>query len=65
MKNLYKLEIFDWSFRQFLSQIKARLLSETGTYPIKEPTGQRLQLLLDRLRVLIHGKVETSTQISM
>ena len=53
------------SFRQFLSQIKARLLSETGTYPIKKPTGQRLQLLLNRFRVLIYEKVETFTRIAL
>ena len=42
------------SFRQFLSQVKARLSSETEIYPIKKPTGQGLQLLLNRSRVLIH-----------
>ena len=46
-----------------MSQIKARLLSETGTYPIKKPTGQRLQLLLNRFRVLIHEKMKLSQKL--
>ena len=66
MKNLIKnLTGNFWSFRQFLSQMKARLLPETGTYPIKWPTGQRLQLLFSRFRVLIHEKIETFTKTAL
>ena len=64
MKNLHKLEFF-FCFRQILSQIKACLLSEAGTYPSKKPTGQRLQLLLNRFRVLIREKVETFTKSAL
>ena len=46
-----------------MCQIKAYFLSETGTYPIKKPTGERLQLLLNRSKVLIHEKVEIFTKL--
>ena len=62
--NLQKLKIFG-DFDNFLSQIKARLLPETRTHPIKKPTGQRLQLLLNRFRVLTHEKFETFTKIAL
>ena len=55
MKNLQKLE-FLGLFYNFCVELKLNFLSETGTYPIKKPTGERLQLLLNRFRVLIHEK---------
>ena len=57
MKNLLKLE-FSGLFVNFCVKLKLNFLSETGTYPIKKPTGERLRLLLNRFRVLIHEKDE-------
>ena len=57
MKNLHKLE-FLGLFDNFWVKLKLNFVSETGTYPIKKPTGERLQLLLNRFRVWIHEKVE-------
>ena len=57
MKNLHKLEFFGL-FDNFCFELKLNFLSETGTYPIKKPTGERLQLLLNRFGVLIHEKVK-------
>ena len=49
MRNLHKLEF----------------LGIFHTYPIKTPTGERLQLLLNRFRVLIHEKVEVFTKVAL
>ena len=53
MKNLHKLK-FLGLFDNFSVKLKLNFLSETGTYHIKKPTRERLQLLLNRFRVLIH-----------
>ena len=64
MKNLHKLE-FLGLFDNFCVNLKLNFLSETGTYPIKKPTRERLQLLLNRFRVLIHEKVEDFTKVAL
>ena len=64
MKNLHKLE-FLGLFDNFCVKLKLNSLSETGTYPIKKLTGERLQLLLNRFRVLIHEKVEIFTKVAL
>ena len=65
MKNLHILDFFR-TFRQFLCRIKAYFfLSETGTYPIKKPTREGLQLLLNRFSVLIYEKVEVFTKVAL
>ena len=64
MKNLHELE-FLGLFDNFCVQLKPYFLSETGTYPIEKPTGERLQLLLNRFRVLIHEKVEVFTNVAL
>ena len=64
MKNLHKLE-FLGLFDIFCVKLKHHFLSETGTYPIKKPTGERLQLLLNRFKVLIHEKVEVFTKVAL
>ena len=64
MKNLHKLE-FLGLFDNFCVKLKLNFLSETGTYPFKMPTGERLLLLLNRFRVLIHGKVEVFTKVAL
>ena len=64
MKNLLKLE-FLGLFDNFRIKLKTNFLSETGTYPIKKPTIGRLQLLLNRFRVLIHEKVEDFTKVAL
>ena len=63
MKNLHKLEVLGL-FDTFCVKLKL-FLSETGTYPIKKPTRERLQLLLNRFIVLIHEKVEISTKVAL
>ena len=63
MKNLHKLE-FLGLFDNFCVKLKL-FLSETGTYPIEKPTGERIQLLLNRFRVLIHEKVEVFTKVAL
>ena len=64
MKNLHKVEILGL-FENFCVKLKLNFLSETGTRPIKMPTGERLQLLLNRFRVLIHEKVEGFTKAAL
>ena len=64
MKNLHKLE-FLGLFNNFCVKLKLNFSSETGTYPIQKPTGERLQLLLNRFRVLIHEKVEVFTKVAL
>ena len=64
MKNLHKLE-FLGLFDNFCVKLKLKFLSETGTYPIKKPIGERLQLLLNRFRVLIHENVEVFTKVAL
>ena len=64
MKNLHKLE-FSGLFDNFCVKLKPNFLSESGTNPIKKPTGERLQLLLNRFRVLIHGQVEVFTKVAL
>ena len=64
MKNLHKLE-FLGLFDNFCVKLKPNFLSETGTYPIKKPTGEPLQLLLNHFRVLIHEKVEVFTKVAL
>ena len=63
MKKLHKLE-FLGLFDNFCVKPKLNFLSETGTYPIKKPTGERLQLMLNRFKVLINEKVEVSTKVA-
>ena len=64
MKNLHKLD-FLGLFDNFCVKLKPNFLSETGTYTIKKPTGERLQLLLNRFRVFIHEKVEVFTKVAL
>ena len=64
MKNLHKVE-FLGIFDNFCVKLKLNFLSETGTYPIKMPTGERLQLMLNRFRVLIHEKFEGFTKVAL
>ena len=64
MKNLHKLE-FLGLFDKFCVKLKLNFSSETGTYPIKKPIGERFQLLLNRFRVLIHEKVEVLTKVAL
>ena len=64
MKNLNKLE-FLGLFDNFSVNLKPKLLSETGTHPIKKPTGERFQLLLNCFRNLIHEKVEVFTKVAL
>ena len=65
MKNRHKLE-FLGLFDNFCVKLKLHFSSETGTYPIKKPTGQQsLQLLLNRFRVLINEKVEVFTKVGL
>ena len=64
MKNLHKLE-FLGLFDKFCVKLKLNFLSETGTYPIKKPTRERLQLLLNRFRNLIHEKIEVFTKVAL
>ena len=52
-------------FDNFCVKLKLNFLSETGTYPIKKPTGERLQLLLNRSRVLIHETIEVFTKVAL
>ena len=61
MKNLHKQDFLGLC-DNFCVKLKLKFLSETGTYPIKKHTGERLQLLLNRLRVFIHEKVEVFTK---
>ena len=63
MKNLHKMK-FLGLFDNFCVKLKLNFLSETGTYPIKKPTGERFQLLLNCFRVLIHEKVEVFTKVA-
>ena len=62
--NLHKVE-FLGLFDNFCVKLKPNFLSETGTHPIKMPTGERLQLLLNRFKVLIHEKVEGFTKVAL
>ena len=64
MKNLHEVE-FLGLFDNFCVKLKLVLLSETGTHLIKMPTGERLQLLLNRFRVLNHGKVDGFTKVAL
>ena len=64
MKSLHILELLGL-FDNFCVKLKLNFLSETGTYPIKKPTGERLQLLLNCSRVLIHEKVEVFTKVAL
>ena len=64
MKTIHKLE-FLGLFDNFCVKLKRTFLSETGTYPIKKPTGERLQLLLNCFRVLIYEKVEVFTKVAL
>ena len=67
MKNLHKLD-FLGLFDNFCVKLKLEFLSflsETRTYPIKKPTGERLQLFLNRFRVLIQEKVEVFTKVAL
>ena len=64
MKNLHKLECLGL-FDNFCVKVKLNFLSETGTYPIKKPTGERLQLLLNRFRNLIHEKNEIFSKVAL
>ena len=64
MKNLHKLEFLEL-FDNFCVKLKLNFLSETGTYPIKKPTGEHLQLLLNRFRVLIHENFEVFTKVAL
>ena len=64
MKSLHELE-FSGLFDNFCVKLKLNFLSETGTYPIKKPAGERLQLLLNRFRVSIHEKVEVFTEVAL
>ena len=63
MKNLPKVD-FLGIFDNFC--VKSLIfLSETGTYPIKMLKGERLQLLLNRFRVLIHGTFKGFTKVAL
>ena len=64
MKNLHKLK-FLGLFDNFCVKLKLNFLSGTGTYPIKKPTGERPQLLLNRFRILIHEKNEVFTKLAL
>ena len=65
MENLHKLEFFGL-FDNFCGDLKPNFFkSETGTYPIKKPTRERLQLLLNRFSVLIYEKVEVFTKVAL
>ena len=64
MKNLHKVD-FLGIFDNFCVKFKLNFSSETGTYPIKMPTGERLQLLLIRFGVLINGKLEAFTKFAL
>ena len=64
MKNLHKLK-FLGLLDNFCVKLKLNFLSETGRYPIKKPTGEHLQLLVNRFRVLIHEKVEVFTKVAL
>ena len=62
--NLHKVE-FLALFDNFCVKLKLNFLLETGTHPIKMPTGECFQLLLNRSRVLIHEKVEDFTKVAL
>ena len=64
MKNLHKVE-FLGNFDNFCVKLKRNFSSETGTCPIKMPTGERLQLLSNSFRVLIHEKFEGFTKVAL
>ena len=64
MQNLHKLE-FLGLFNYFCVKLKLNCLSETGTYPISKPTGERFQLLLNRFRGLIHEKNAVFTKVAL
>ena len=64
MNNVHKLD-FLGLFDNFCVKLKLNFLSETGTYPIKKPTGEHLQLFLNCFRVLIHEKVEVFTKVAL
>ena len=64
MKNLHKLK-FLGLFDNFCVKLKLNFRSEIGTYFIKKPTGERLQLLLNRFRALIHEKNEVFTKVAL
>ena len=64
MKNPQKLD-FLGLFDNFCVKLKLDLLSETGTYPIKKPTEESLQLFSNRFRGFIHEKVEVFTIVAL
>ena len=64
MKNLPKLE-FLGLFDNFCVKSKFNFLSETGTYPIKKPTREHFQFLLNRFRVFIREKVEVFAKVAL
>ena len=64
MKNLHALDILGL-FDNFCVKLKHNFLSETGTIPIKKPTGERFQLFSNRFRVLIHEKGEVFTKVAL
>ena len=64
MKNLHELD-FLGLLVNFCVKLKPNFLSETATYPNKKPTGEPLQLLLNRFRVLIHEMVEDFTKVAL
>ena len=44
---------------------RKHIFAETGIYPYKKPTRQRIQLLLHSFGVLIHENVENFTRIAL
>ena len=66
LKKLYSeatlIEQF-WTFRHFFVHLK-HIVSETGMYPSKKPTGQNSQLLLNIFRVLIDENNENFQKLT-
>ena len=52
------------TFRLFLWQTKAQFYQELH-FPIKNPTGKRLQLLFTSFRVLLYENVENVTKVAL
>ena len=64
MKNLHKLE-FLGLFDNFYVKLKLYFLIRNWYISHRKPTGERIQLLLNRFRVLIHEKVEVFTKVAL